>query len=138
MSEKLNDKDIALLREHITRNSDDLARNVAQLQTRQANIKEQLKWWGIGIAFLLTIFVSITGYTFTKITKTNAQIAAIHQHIEDLENDFNFHINHPQLHTNGINNLRDHIDDHFVEKDEHSSIVDQLNRRLKDLEKDIG
>ncbi len=81
--------------------------------------------------------ISILGWFFIGINTLQTSFAATSAVIQDIGEDLDSHKNHPSLHTNGIADLRDDLNDRFVTTQTQSVTVDQLNRRIAQLEKQL-
>ena len=107
---------------------DELKYKVNTLQTTQSGFKTI----GIGVAAAM---MGILGWFFVSVTDVKNAETYDRAIIEDVKSDLDAHKENPNIHTGGIDKLREHVRKGYVERETHDAVVEQLNDRIHTLEK---
>ena len=125
------------LENHIDRNTDQLIRDQMNMKNEISSVSSRLtgtvsnQGWIIKIgATIIGAFASGLFYLTLELSSIKSQYAGLAEKTEDVSQNLSSHKTNPNLHTGGINNLKDYIDKYFTKKEE-------LDRAFNGVEKEI-
>ena len=125
------------LENHIDRNTDQLIRDQMVMKNEISSVNSRLagtvsnQGWIIKIgATIIGAFATGLFYLTLELSSIKSQYAGLAEKTEDVSKDLSAHKTNPNLHTGGINNLKDYIDKYFTKKEE-------LDRAFNGVEKEI-
>ncbi len=137
-------KDLAALKAEMYSGFDNAASKREWLHTHAQEIRNETKRLSETQGWFMKIggsVISAVGFILWIIYSDITEVRLQQRHdtavLAEVSGDADSHREHPQLHTNGIAHLRDDINGRFVTNGKNDATIDQLNRRIAQLERQL-